>query len=69
MTGVQTCALPISLNKLATESLHGLADRGIVRHEFIDTLLKEHLPAHPGFYGELVWIMTMLEQWLRSKQR
>ena len=57
------------LNKLATESLHGLADRGIVRHEFIDTLLKEHLPAHPGFYGELVWIMTMLEQWLRSKQR
>jgi asparagine synthase (glutamine-hydrolysing) len=55
------------LNKLATDSLHGLADRGIVRREFIDTLLKDHLPAHPGFYGELVWIMTMLEQWLQSK--
>ncbi|MBA3033150.1 MAG: asparagine synthase C-terminal domain-containing protein [Gammaproteobacteria bacterium] len=53
------------LNQLATESLHGLADRGIIRREFIDTLLKEHLPAHPGFYGELVWVMTMLEQWLR----
>lgn len=53
------------LNKLATESLHGLADRDIVRREFIDTLLKEHLPAHPSFYGELVWIMVMLEQWLR----
>ena len=24
------------------------------------------LAAHPGFYGELVWIMTMLEQWLRA---
>ena len=58
-----------ALNKLATESLHGLADRNIVRREFIDTLLKEHLPAHPGFYGELVWIMTMLEQWLRAQRR
>jgi asparagine synthase (glutamine-hydrolysing) len=55
------------LNQLATESLHGLADRNIVRREFINTLLKEHLPAHPGFYGELVWIMTMLEQWLRTR--
>ncbi len=54
------------LNKLATDSLHGLADRGIVRREFIDTLLKEHLPAHPGYYGELVWIMTMLELWLQK---
>lgn len=56
-----------ALGKLASDSLHGLADRGIIRREFIDTLLKEHLPAHPGFYGELVWIMTMLEQWLRAR--
>jgi asparagine synthase (glutamine-hydrolysing) len=56
------------LNKLATDSLHSLADRNIVRREFIDTLLKEHLPAHPGFYGELVWIMTMLELWLQKQQ-
>ena len=57
-----------ALGKLATESLHGLADRDIVRRDFIDTLLKVHLPAHPGFHGELVWIMTMLEQWLRTQQ-
>lgn len=55
------------LNTLARDSLHGLADRQIVRREFIETLLSEHLPAHPGFYGELVWIMTMMEQWLRSR--
>ncbi len=55
-----------ALNKLATDSLHGLAERNIVRRAFIDRLLKEHLPAHPGFYGELVWIMTMLEQWLQQ---
>lgn len=55
------------LNKLATNALHGLAERNIVRREFIDTLLREHLPAHPGFYGELVWIMTMLELWMRAR--
>ena len=53
------------LRKLAADSLHSLAARGVVRTEFIDALLNEHLPAYPGFYGELVWIMTMLEQWLR----
>jgi asparagine synthase (glutamine-hydrolysing) len=55
-----------ALNKLATNSLHNLADRAIIRREFIETLLKEHLPAHPGFYGELVWAMTMLELWLQA---
>jgi asparagine synthase (glutamine-hydrolysing) len=54
------------LNALARESLHGLATRDIVRTDFLDTLLDQHLPAHPGFYGEMVWILTMLEQWLRA---
>jgi asparagine synthase (glutamine-hydrolysing) len=57
-----------ALNRLATDALHGLADRNIIRRDFIDRLLKEHLPAHPGFYGELVWILTMLELWLRVYQ-
>jgi asparagine synthase (glutamine-hydrolysing) len=37
-----------------------------VRPEFIQSLLEEHLPAHPGYYGEMVWILMMLEQWLRK---
>lgn len=55
------------LKRLAEESARGLADRGMVRHDFLDTLFAEHLPAHPGFYGEMVWIMMMLEQWLRAQ--
>ena len=55
------------LNKLATDALHGLAERGIVRHDFVEVLLEEHLPAHPGYYGELVWIMTMLALWLDNQ--
>lgn len=56
-----------ALNRLASEALHGLADRHIIRRDFIDALLNEHLPQHPGFYGELVWILTMLELWLQSR--
>ncbi len=55
-----------ALKALAVDSLHGLAARGIVRPEFLNVLLKTHLPAHPGYYGEMVWILMMLEQWLRS---
>lgn len=54
------------LQALAEESLRAVAERGIVRPQFVDTLLRVHLPAHPGYYGEMVWILLMLEQWLRQ---
>ncbi|MBE0547632.1 MAG: asparagine synthase, partial [Rubrivivax sp.] len=56
------------LQQLAADSLHSLAGRGIVRPAFIETLLKELLPAHPGYYGEMVWILMMLEQWLQRRE-
>lgn len=54
------------LMALVRDALYGLADRRIIRREFIATLLDRYLPAHPGFYGEFVWILTMLELWLRT---
>ena len=53
------------LKQLAGESLHGLAERGIIREDFARKLIPDYLPEHPGYYGEMVWILTMLEQWLR----
>ncbi|MGQ5523160.1 asparagine synthetase B family protein [Chitinimonas sp. PSY-7] len=55
------------LRALATDSLQHLAGRGIVRPEFITSLLNEKLAEHPGYYGEMVWILMMLEQWLHAK--
>ena len=55
-----------ALHQLAADSLHGVAERGIVRKRFVESLLAEHLPAHPGYDGEMVWILMMLEQWLRA---
>ena len=57
-----------ALRKFASESLHSLGERGIVRPAFVQALLRQHLPAHPGYYGEMVWILMMLEQWLRQVQ-
>jgi asparagine synthase (glutamine-hydrolysing) len=53
------------LKALAADAMHGLAERNVVQKAFVDHLLAVHLPAHPGYYGELVWILTMLELWLR----
>lgn len=53
------------LKQLAEESIYGLAARGIVREDFVRKLLSGYLPEHPGYYGELVWVLTVLEQWLR----
>jgi asparagine synthase (glutamine-hydrolysing) len=55
-----------ALNALAAESLRGVAARGIVRPEFVDSLLQHRLKEHAGYYGEMVWILMMLEQWLRK---
>ncbi len=55
-----------ALKALASDSLRGFAGRGIVQAPFVKALLEEQLPAHPGYYGEMVWILMMLEQWLRA---
>ena len=55
-----------ALRRLATDSLQGAVHRGLVQARFVDELLSTHLPAHPGYYGEMVWILMMLEQWLRQ---
>jgi asparagine synthase (glutamine-hydrolysing) len=54
------------LKALATDSLNSLATRGIVRADFIKVLLAERLLEHPGYYGEMVWILMMLEEWLKA---
>jgi asparagine synthase (glutamine-hydrolysing) len=53
------------LKALAVDSLASLSTRGVVRAAFIKTLVEQRLPEHPGYYGEMVWILMMLEQWLQ----
>jgi asparagine synthase (glutamine-hydrolysing) len=55
------------LHKLAADSLGSLSTRGLVQPAFIRELLDTRLAQHPGYYGEMVWILMMLEQWLQAK--
>ena len=56
-----------ALRKLALESLDSLRNKGVVRSVFLDRLMSENLPQHPGYYGEMVWILMMLGQWLAGR--
>ena len=56
-----------ALSRLAADTLHSLGQRGIINVNFITTLLRVHLPAHPGYYGEMIWILMMLELWLQRR--
>ncbi len=29
--------------------------------------MNKRLAEHPGYYGEMVWILMMLEQWFMAK--
>lgn len=55
------------LRALARGALAGLVERGIVRRELADELLSIRLLEHPGYFGEMVWILMMLEHWLAAK--
>jgi len=54
------------LKALAVDSLQSLGARGVVRPAFVQALVNDRLPEHPGYYGEMIWILMMLEQWLRK---
>ncbi len=57
-----------ALRLLARNSVFGLVDRGIIRGEFAENLFSKHLQEHPGYYGEMIWISMMLEQWLQTQR-
>jgi asparagine synthase (glutamine-hydrolysing) len=55
------------LQELAADSLNGLKSRSIVRADFIDKLIGQHLDEHAGYHGTMVWVLIMLEQWFRQR--
>ena len=55
------------LARIMRDGLDSLAARRLIRPEFVRTLLDERLPEHPGYYGEMVWILLALEHWLQGQ--
>jgi asparagine synthase (glutamine-hydrolysing) len=61
--GVWACQ-HAGLRQLSGDTLASLKQRNIIEPAFIDRVLNELLPEHPGYYGELVWILMMMELWM-----
>jgi asparagine synthase (glutamine-hydrolysing) len=56
------------LRQLALDSLADLKKRGIVRPEFIDELTSTHVERQASYYGTMVWVLMMLEHWLKQRR-
>ncbi|MDN5850997.1 MAG: asparagine synthase C-terminal domain-containing protein, partial [Nitrococcus sp.] len=54
------------LHELARDSLSTLAQRGYFRPAFLTEVARLHREDHAAYYGELVWILMILEHWLRQ---
>jgi len=52
--------------ELARDNLNDLKSRGIVKAGLIDNLLDTRLGEHASYYGTMVWILMMLEQWFKK---
>ncbi len=54
------------LSELADDSLVQLRKRGILKTTYINQLLDAHHSEHADYYGVMIWVLMMLEQWLSS---
>ncbi|MFZ1827960.1 MAG: asparagine synthase-related protein, partial [Candidatus Competibacteraceae bacterium] len=63
--GIWTRADP-RLRAITEDALESLKPRGWFQPTFLDQARQLHREAHAAYYGELVWILTVLEWWLRG---
>jgi len=54
------------LREIAADSLSDLKSRNIIRTDFIDQLLDQHLHEHASYHGTMVWLLMMLEYWFKQ---
>jgi asparagine synthase (glutamine-hydrolysing) len=54
------------LRELADDSIAAFRRRGIVRPAYIDWVQQRHRGEHASYYGVMLWLLVMLEQWLEQ---
>ena len=46
------------------DSLNTFGNRGYVNTEYIERLITLHRDQHASYFGVMIWVIMMLEQWL-----
>ena len=54
------------LQEAVFPSIELLKNRSIFDPSFIDDLIHRHKVEHPAYYGNFIWVLTMLEVWLQT---
>jgi len=54
------------LRELAGDSLSDLARRPYFRSDFVHNVMNLHEAGHAAYYGELAWILMVLELWFKA---
>lgn len=54
------------LRDLVNDSLEQFSERGILKQKYIADLQRQHKEVHPTYFGKMVWVILMLEQWLQA---
>ncbi len=54
------------LHEMAHESLLTLEQRGFFHKDYINNLWQAHNSEHSSYYGVMIWVMMMFEQWLEA---
>ncbi|MBZ9611732.1 asparagine synthetase B family protein [Rheinheimera maricola] len=57
------------LKALALEALNAFRQRNIVKTSLIDAVIDAHTNSHASYYGELIWILVVLELWLQAEEQ
>ena len=56
------------LKALALTALNAFRQRNIVKASLIDAAIEAHTNSHASYYGELIWILVVLELWLQAEE-
>lgn len=56
------------LRNVAFESLHAFQQRGVVKPGFIKELWNQHDTNHATYFGEMIWVIMMLEFWMAKRR-
>ena len=54
------------LKRLAEDALDTLSERGLVNPAFARSLMQQRMQQHSHYYGTMLWILIILEHWLRQ---
>lgn len=56
------------LGDLVGDSIASFKQRGWVQPAYLDHMLTMHRGPHASYYGVMIWVMMMLEQWLQANE-